>query len=88
MKRIKDLVLEAGFDEKSVELNLIPTNYFREIAYNLEHAIHHMAPIKIGIHEVADLVLPAGYGVASLPLNIVSHYHNYSNKLFIPQMGT
>lgn len=61
----KDLVLEAGFDEKSVELNLIHTNYFREIAYNLEHAIHHMALIKIGIHEVADLVLPAGYGVAS-----------------------
>jgi hypothetical protein len=24
-----------------------------------------MALIKIGIHEVADLVLPAGYGVAS-----------------------
>jgi hypothetical protein len=61
----KYLVLEAGFDEKSVELNQIPTNYFREIAYNLEHAIHHMALIKIGIHEVADLVLPAGYGVAS-----------------------
>ena len=61
----KELVLEAGFDENSFELNKIPTNYFREIAYNLEHAIHHMALIKIGINHVSDIILPDGYGVAS-----------------------
>ena len=61
----KSLVLEAGFDENSYELNNIPTNYFREIAYNLEHAIHHMALIKIGIKQVSEIVLPDGYGVAS-----------------------
>lgn len=61
----KDLLLEAGFDENSFELNQIPTNYFREIAYNLEHAIHHMALIKIGINEVSEIILPSGYGVAS-----------------------
>lgn len=61
----KELILEAGFDENSFDLNQIPSNYFREIAYNLEHAIHHMALIKIGINEVSDIVLPTGYGVAS-----------------------
>jgi hypothetical protein len=61
----KELILEAGFDENSVELNQLPTNYFREIAYNLEHAIHHMALIKIGINQVSDILLPQGYGVAS-----------------------
>lgn len=61
----KDLILEAGFDENSNELNRLPTNYFREIAYNLEHAIHHMALIKIGIREISDIQLPEGYGVAS-----------------------
>lgn len=61
----KSLVLEAGFDENSYELNNIPTNYFREIAYNLEHSIHHMALIKIGIKQVTDIQLPEGYGVAS-----------------------
>ncbi len=61
----KELILEAGFDENSFELNRIPTNYFREIAYNLEHAIHHMALIKIGINEVSEVSLPEGYGVAS-----------------------
>jgi len=61
----KELILEAGFDEHSNQLNRLPTNYFREIAYNLEHAIHHMALIKIGIHEVSDIQLPESYGVAS-----------------------
>ena len=61
----KELILEAGYDENSDELNKLPTNYFREIAYNLEHAIHHMALIKIGIREISDIELPEGYGVAS-----------------------
>lgn len=61
----KELTIEAGFDENSDELINFPTNYFREIAYNLEHAIHHMALIKIGIHQVSDIQLPEGYGVAS-----------------------
>ena len=58
------MILEAGFAENSSDLNQIPTNYFREIAYNLEHAIHHMALIKIGINEVSDIILPQTFGVA------------------------
>ena len=61
----KSLVLELGFDENNNELNKIPTNYFREIAYSLEHTIHHMALIKIGINEISKIKLPDGYGVAS-----------------------
>lgn len=61
----KSLVLDAGFDKKSDALNKIPTNYFRKIAYNLEHAIHHIVLIKIGIKQVSEIVLPDGYGVAS-----------------------
>lgn len=60
----KDLLLNAGYDEKSDAVFSFSTNYFREIAYNLEHVIHHMALIKIGISEVSDLQLPEGYGVA------------------------
>jgi len=69
----KNLILEAGFDETSDELNKLPTNYFREIAYNLEHAIHHMALIKIGIKKVADIKLPEGYGVASSTIKYRQH---------------
>jgi hypothetical protein len=59
----KELVLNSDFgsDEMTVPIS---TNYFRELAYNLEHMIHHMALIRIGIREVSKLELPAEYGVA------------------------
>lgn len=61
----KDVVLEAAFDENSSEVISIASNYYREIAYNLEHTVHHMALIRVGINEVSNVVLPACYGVAS-----------------------
>ncbi len=52
--------LHDGADE------CIATNFFRELAYNIEHTIHHMALIKIGINETApNVVLPPHFGVAS-----------------------
>lgn len=59
------LVLEAVYDEHSDNPVQIGTNYYREVAYNLEHTIHHMALIRIGIHEVTAIVLPENFGVAS-----------------------
>ena len=61
----KDLIVEIGFDKNSNQINSIPSNYFRELAYNLEHSIHHMALIKIGIREISDQQLPTDFGVAS-----------------------
>jgi hypothetical protein len=59
-----DLVLETEDFEDSVTTVSIPTNYYREIAYNLEHTIHHMALIRVGINEVSSVVLPDEFGVA------------------------
>jgi len=61
----KDLILESSYDEDSNEVVSIKTNYNREIAYNLEHTIHHMALIRVGINAVSDIQLPENYGVAS-----------------------
>jgi hypothetical protein len=61
----KDLVLEGAFNEDTDDVIQFETNYFREIAYNLEHTIHHMALIKVGIREVSDITIPEGFGVAS-----------------------
>jgi hypothetical protein len=61
----KALTLEACYDDLSTSPIKIDTNYFREVAYNLEHTIHHMALIRVGVSEVTNLQLPDTFGVAS-----------------------
>jgi len=59
-----DLVMEAGEYENLTGVVSIASNYYREIAYNLEHTIHHMALIRVGINEVSAIELPKDFGVA------------------------
>lgn len=59
-----DLVMEAEDYEDKAGVVSIPSNYYREIAYNLEHTIHHMALIRVGINEVSSINLPQEFGVA------------------------
>jgi len=47
-----------------MEIASIPSNYYRELAYNLEHTIHHMALIRVGVNEVSSIELPVEFGVA------------------------
>ena len=61
----KLLTLEACYDDHINEAIAIETNYYREIAYNLEHTIHHMALIRVGITEISTIQLPDDFGVAS-----------------------
>lgn len=60
----KTITLEAEDYNETVETVAIPSNYYREIAYNLEHTIHHMALVRVGISEVSSICLPAEFGVA------------------------
>jgi uncharacterized damage-inducible protein DinB len=61
----KALKLEVGYLPDSDACETINTNYQRELVYNIEHAVHHMAIMKIGIREVADyIMLPADFGIA------------------------
>ena len=59
-----DLVMEAEDYENITGVVAIPSNYYREIAYNLEHTIHHMALIRVGINEVSTIEIPEEFGVA------------------------
>jgi hypothetical protein len=61
----KNLLLEATYDDNSNDTVLTSTNYFRELMYNLEHTVHHMALIRVGINEVSTVVVPDDFGVAS-----------------------
>ncbi|MBS1687371.1 MAG: DinB family protein [Bacteroidetes bacterium] len=56
----KDMTLYAGIDTEGA----IHTNYLRELYYNLEHTIHHMALIRVGIGELSTLQVSANFGLA------------------------
>ena len=59
-------ILEVGYERNSEESVRMQTNYFRELTYNIEHAVHHMAIMKIGIREIAPYIsLPLDFGVAA-----------------------
>ncbi|HEY9009104.1 hypothetical protein [Ohtaekwangia sp.] len=62
----KDLNLEVGYDLSKEEFTTIRTTATRELVYNIEHAVHHMAIMKIGVREVAPYInLPKDFGVAA-----------------------
>jgi len=61
----KMILLEMSYDDTSHEKIIVNSNYNREVVYNLEHTVHHMALIRVGVSEVSDLILPDSFGVAS-----------------------
>ncbi len=44
----RSLLLEGDFSNRDRQTIRMPTSLYRELAYNLEHSIHHQALIKIG----------------------------------------
>jgi uncharacterized damage-inducible protein DinB len=59
----KPLQLCTCYDIKTGKM-IVNTSINRELAYNIEHAIHHMAIIQISVkHAFSHITLPAGFGV-------------------------
>lgn len=62
----KSLKLEVNYNLHSNEFMTVETNAARELVYNIEHAVHHMAIIKIGVAELVPYIkLPSNFGVAA-----------------------
>ncbi len=60
------LQLELSYDANADHEVTLDTTTARELVYNIEHAVHHMALMKIGIREVAPyIVLEKNFGVAA-----------------------
>lgn len=72
LKPDRPLVLAASVDAGSEETVRVGTNYYRELLFNLEHAVHHMALLRIGVTDVAGISLPPAFGVAASTLKFRS----------------
>jgi hypothetical protein len=61
----KTISLRVSYDPKSDAEVAVSSNMAREITYNIEHIVHHMALVKIGIKEVCPyVVIPPEFGIA------------------------
>jgi len=77
-KENQTLKLASNYDVLSSEVNIVDSNLHRELVYNIEHAIHHMAIIKIGIRAIATYVqLPEHFGVA---ISTIKYQNNLISK--------
>ncbi|PWV53985.1 DinB family protein [Chitinophaga sp. S165] len=63
-KENKALTLTVDYSNDNEVLGSVETNYSRELVYNLEHTVHHMALLRIGVNAVSTIVLPEEFGVA------------------------
>ena len=62
----RELTLEVDHDRDGSTPQLIGTNYQRELSYNIEHTVHHMAIMKIGLREVSPYIrIPEDFGIAA-----------------------
>lgn len=60
-----ELFLETEYGEDQHTSIKVPTTLDRELIYNIEHAIHHLAMIRMGLKVVApEIELPYGFGIA------------------------
>ncbi|MEP0367883.1 MAG: hypothetical protein ABJN36_18705 [Cyclobacteriaceae bacterium] len=59
------IVLEGNFTARDNLIETIETSISREMAYNLEHSIHHQALIKVGLFDLdATELVDESFGVA------------------------
>jgi hypothetical protein len=65
LKGDKMLTLFGSFTADSDNKTAIMTSIYRELAYNLEHSIHHQALIKIGLSAMGlSYLVDSDFGVA------------------------
>jgi hypothetical protein len=59
------LNLKVDYSDDGQDEQVILSNFRRELAYNVEHAVHHMAILKIGLSQVSPKTqIPEGFGIA------------------------
>lgn len=61
----KCIYLKANYSSTRDDETLLPTSLFRELAYCLDHSIHHQALIKVAVKSLrVELLVDKDFGVA------------------------
>jgi len=72
-----ELFLEVSYTQNDTDTLKIKSSIDRELAYNIEHAIHHMAIIKIAVMTVFPKIqLAENFGIAYSTVR----YHKTKSK--------
>jgi hypothetical protein len=61
----KKLLIIGNYTLDSDKAIQVSSSYNRELIYNLEHTVHHMALIRIAIQQTTNLSLPPDFGIAA-----------------------
>lgn len=71
---LEELLQQTALPDKSIHIIItdnstgrteaVTSNYFRELAYNTEHTIHHMALIRVALREMQLEIVNDQFGVA------------------------
>ncbi|MCE7994140.1 MAG: hypothetical protein HEP71_19285 [Roseivirga sp.] len=65
VKEDRAITMTANYSLKEYDPLNISTTLFRELQYNIEHAVHHMAIIKIALlSNFPSVEIPANFGIA------------------------
>lgn len=53
-------------------LSVVSTSYYREIVYNAEHTVHHLALIKVALREMELNITSDDFGMAASTIKYLS----------------
>jgi uncharacterized damage-inducible protein DinB len=71
-KEDKSLVLNTYYDYNAITPEKIQTNFHRELAFALEHCIHHMAIIRIAVESNFSYInVEPSFGVATSTMRYI-----------------
>lgn len=82
LKEDRSLTLIANYSTDTDVKEKIKTTLFRELAYNLEHSIHHQALIKVAVFEMQLTgTIKANFGYAPSTIRFNNNNNNVHSNI-------
>ena len=76
----KQLLLVTDCDATGKAIPVI-TTFYREIVYNAEHTIHHLALIRVALREMQLSVVDENFGMAYSTIKFLSSKNTIQNSI-------